>query len=848
MALFGPPNIEKLKAKGDIKGLIKALSYKQEVAVRQAAARSLVELGYALNAVSGLRETRDTWAVEPLTVFLKDNDWRVRQAAAEQLDRLGWQPDRSDLGATYWVTKGAWDRCVELGNSALGALVFAVEHGDGEMRRAATEALGCLGDPRAIDPLITALEDDHRLVRQAAAESLGKITTQLEDAALGAQVVEPLIVALEDKDEDVRRAAATALGQIGAQLEDAEQGAQPEEFDSLVDLFSMQMQEAEIPFIDACFQASEWMFGSPDAQPEASTLQEQAEESPTSVPEDADDDMREDTEPSVRMGDVRAVEALIAALKDENQDVREAAAGALAKFGASAVGPLIANLKNEDEEMRWEVSKVLDNLDWQPDKGEAGVAYWIARREWDKCVEIGGLAVELLIAVLKDESEEVRQAAARALGQIGAQTEDPALCGRAARFLRDALEDDASGTRQAAAEALGWLGDSQATEPLIAALQDVELRVCQAAAEALGRIAVELGDAPLRSRVEKSLSAALMGEDEGIRVAAAKALDNLGWEPDQDEAGAIYWVWKGELDQCVRIGKPAVAPLAVALKAGDEGMRRAAAEALGRTAAQLEDIPLRSQVEESLIAALENKDEDEGVRLTAAQALDNLGWEPGQDEIGAIYWIWKGELDRCVRIGMPAVMPLAAALKSEDQGMRAAAAGALGKIGARLDDTTLRTRVMTSLIAALRDSDEDVRQAAANGLGHIGWPAVEPVVALLRRKNDALRQAAIEALVQIGVPAIDPLIANLEDSDKSVRRAAAMALVALYQEGKLSKQERHLIRAQRDQMVRPHTDQMRSQHTDYWDVDIAEGSDCAPRVHSDKTWSGHADTGIGVSF
>jgi hypothetical protein len=34
MPLFGPPDIEKLKAKRDVQGLIKALSYKQEGAGR----------------------------------------------------------------------------------------------------------------------------------------------------------------------------------------------------------------------------------------------------------------------------------------------------------------------------------------------------------------------------------------------------------------------------------------------------------------------------------------------------------------------------------------------------------------------------------------------------------------------------------------------------------------------------------------------------------------------------------------------------------------------------------------------------------------------------------------------
>ena len=45
MALFGPPNVEKMKAKKDVKGLIKALGYKKDASVGKAATIALVEIG-----------------------------------------------------------------------------------------------------------------------------------------------------------------------------------------------------------------------------------------------------------------------------------------------------------------------------------------------------------------------------------------------------------------------------------------------------------------------------------------------------------------------------------------------------------------------------------------------------------------------------------------------------------------------------------------------------------------------------------------------------------------------------------------------------------------------------------
>ncbi|MBN1811460.1 MAG: HEAT repeat domain-containing protein, partial [Anaerolineae bacterium] len=71
------------------------------------------------------------------------------------------------------------------------------------------------------------------------------------------------------------------------------------------------------------------------------------------------------------------------------------------------------------------------------------------------------------------------------------------------------------------------------------------------------------------------------------------------------------------------------------------------------------------------------KDSDKYVREAAARALDNLGWQAGQDEGSVAYWIVRGEWDRCVAIGALAVEPLIDALKYEKWNVRRAAARAL---------------------------------------------------------------------------------------------------------------------------------------------------------------------------
>jgi hypothetical protein len=49
----------------------------------------------------------------------------------------------------------------------------------------------------------------------------------------------------------------------------------------------------------------------------------------------------------------------------------------------------------------------------------------------------------------------------------------------------------------------------------------------------------------------------------------------------------------------------------------------------------------------------------------AAEAVENLGWSPSNDETGAIYWILKKKYSNCLEIGTPAVRPLVNWLESK---------------------------------------------------------------------------------------------------------------------------------------------------------------------------------------
>lgn len=142
MGLFEPvePDVFRLKARGNIKGLIKALKYTKSPIIRKAAATALGDLG-------------DERAAEPLIEALKDEDNFVRKMAATACGKLR---DR---------------RTVE-------PLIEALTDEDPFVRERAAESLGKIGDKRAIEPLNHLIEilecERFRATAREALEEIGR--------------------------------------------------------------------------------------------------------------------------------------------------------------------------------------------------------------------------------------------------------------------------------------------------------------------------------------------------------------------------------------------------------------------------------------------------------------------------------------------------------------------------------------------------------------------------------------------------------------------------------------------------------------------------------------------------
>lgn len=151
--------------------------------------------------------------IEGLVKALHDStDPRVRQYAAYLLGRAknprAIQPlveAMADFDKA--VREQATLALSSIGKEAIGQLSDALKEPQWETRYRAAEALGRIADTKAVQPLIKALSDSRDHVRYMAAKGL----RELGDS----DAIEPLVILLKDENVYVRTMAVRALGAIG---------------------------------------------------------------------------------------------------------------------------------------------------------------------------------------------------------------------------------------------------------------------------------------------------------------------------------------------------------------------------------------------------------------------------------------------------------------------------------------------------------------------------------------------------------------------------------------------------------------------------------------------------------
>jgi HEAT repeat protein len=217
-----------------------------------------------------------------------------------------------------------------------------------------------------------------------------------------------------------------------------------------------------------------------------------------------------------KIGDPRAVAPLLTALRGMDRDGRVFTYEALGKIGdARAVEPLITALRESDKLISTTAANVLERLGWRPGTDKIGAYYWCVKNEYARCIEIGTLAINPLIAALKDNDRENRKAAAEVLGKIGDA--------RAVNPLINMLKSCDGSDWKIAAEALGEIGDASAVEPLIYSRIDND--------NYFSRNVVVMALVKIGAPGVDSLIAFLVnGENVIIRSRAALALESLYYQ------------------------------------------------------------------------------------------------------------------------------------------------------------------------------------------------------------------------------------------------------------------------------------------------------------------------------
>lgn len=707
-----------------------------------------------VEAVRKLGKSEVQWAKKYLLRALRDKDVRVRSAAGRVLARAKVTEAVPEVitwlaGADKDAQQAAAEILGELGDQrAVPALVRSISDQDPMVRVRVVTALGRIGGDKVVVPLVNRLDDEKAEVRQAAVEQLMNVGDR--------RAVIPLVGLFNDASLEVRHAAVLAVGRLGdraalpALMRLLRDPNEQMKIDAVTALGNLEAHEATDTLIGLLGS------GSDSLRAKVAFALGQIARSPR-----AGDDGRE------------ALEALVEATG--NGQLRTAAREALAAAGKVAVPPLIAHLEGKLDGDPATAVLLLRDL-------EDPRATTVLVAELDR----GRLSRELVLEALGRLGDS--RALVPVLGLLG--DKDPAVRLAAMRALRPLL-----GKGARAADVLGDMLDDP----------DLEIRVL--AAEYLGSMGAEVA-------VPRLVQLAARGDEIRLRGAAIAALGEIGSPKATgtllrvlaDGPPALHMAAANSL---IYIQDPrAVGPLIELIGEAPPSARVTAVRALGGVLRDRKNGDARRLLEH---LALEGRLE---VSLSAIAGLGSMG-DP--DSAGTLVRLVKGgQLDRR-RAAIDALADLRGKppgelvplledqLRSTDDRIAAAAAWALGKLGAAPARPALlrackragfATPVNASASFALIAGPGDgravvdllhhrrrlVRSNAAAAAGRLGLASARArLVDLLARDASWLvRVSAARALSRIGGAAGALKKAARDDAREEVRVAAAAALAGKF--------------------------------------------------------------------
>ncbi len=488
--------------------------------------------------------------------------------------------------------------------------------------------------------------------------------------------------------------------------------------------------------------------------------------------------------------------------------------------------------------------------------------------ELEKKGDVRGLIKSLRYTGRSDD--QINADAIQALLRLAPlQAVDPLIA-----FIQDLRRDEF--VRSKAIEALGELRDTRAFLPLVNCLKSGDYFICGASARAL----IKFDDPrllpallasheksyeipPLAAQAmarygEKShiplLISWLANENKKTREQAAIALDQLGWQPTNDESGAYYWLARDEYECCAKIGPRALMPMLVfSNQYKPIGMTTAEFSRwlipklcyksfkidTGTTAIVIRQVENNSIlalimadecISAPLLEIMHDPNEDLGAKVNAARLLaymnDQRALEPLFSLLSSPHHPYAEEIIWAISTLRPSdIEPYLSLLNHENRDICMSAIHLLDRLGSELSINPL---------IALLDNDrylDNIKYKTIITLEHIGdIDVIENLLQRLLKMNgpEAIHRALLIALKNKPDPrAFEPAYRILCDSaaDHSTRLAAAELLSALHQDNQLDDNALN--------MLTPLRETIQSEHNDHY-----SSSDC-----------GHTDNGkIGLDF
>lgn len=492
---------------------------------------------------SALYSLRDKPLVDAQSILftaMGDESWRVRKEAVECY--LYAKPDLNSIEMLLSLIRNAdnaglrnsaAEAVIRIGSECAGSLIGMAKDDDADVRKFVVDIMGGIGDPVFVPSLLHLLYDSDVNVASASAEQLGVVG--------GAATAEPLMQAILSREEVLFRFSALgSLGTLAKQLtvpdaliKLAEQDilrkavfeclgniSDDSSLKLLMDGFSCRQKKSRVAAVKALYK----IFCRSASAPQSKILEAlqllKENDIILGLIDLFDSHDTALTESllwiAIVTRDARFIPMLIEAYTDER--TADAALSALKSFGREALQEIVSRYSTLN------------------DRGRSGLCILIA-----ECGYAGFNNV--ILDALRDQSPEVRESAATAVGTLGIITLIPDLIAliddTEARVYaavvaslqslimisRSAILAEVnlfslskmSHHRKAAALLLASLGER---DRLLLLIKDEDPQVRKAAVTAIGA-----------NRVETSgsmLLLALTDEDPEVRIAVADALGNLG--------------------------------------------------------------------------------------------------------------------------------------------------------------------------------------------------------------------------------------------------------------------------------------------------------------------------------